>query len=69
MLESLEGCVDVSRHGDVNVAIVVVPIECDAAEKGSVPVDGDCFVILLECRDKVLGVRFGNVLDSEIVDD
>jgi hypothetical protein len=49
MVEFLEGSIDVIGHGDIDIAVVVVPIEGDAAVKGAGPVNGQ----LIVCCDRV----------------
>ena len=46
----------------------VVPVDCESAEEGTSPVDGDG-VEFLEVLDEVVGVLFSNVLDAKVVYD
>jgi hypothetical protein len=41
MLELVESCLDITWHGDVNGAAVVVPFDGETAVKGACPVGGD----------------------------
>ena len=49
MVECFEGSIDVIGHGYINVALVVVPIEGEAAVKGAGPVN--CQLIVCCDRD------------------
>jgi hypothetical protein len=42
MLESLEGACNVARHGDIDGAVEIVPVEGESAIEGSSPIFGDC---------------------------
>lgn len=59
---------DVLWHGNVDVAVVVVPCEVQATVYRAVPVDAD-FVFRLEGVDEVMDVLFIGVFDTEIVND
>lgn len=48
--------------------LVVIPGECDAGEKSSVPVNG-AFVMFGDTINKELGVGFVGVTNKEIVHD
>lgn len=41
MSEFGEGFVDVSRHGCVDVAVIIIPVQVDADVEAAVPVGGD----------------------------
>jgi hypothetical protein len=69
VLKLEEGCFDVSQHGDINVPLVViVPFDGQTTIKRACPISGDSGE-LVEGVEKVIGVLFAHVLDSEIVDD
>jgi len=55
MLEALEGVLDVSGHGDIAGALVVVPIDGETTVAAAGPVLAH-LVLLFECRHEVLGV-------------
>ncbi len=65
--ELKEGALYVVLHGDVNVALVVVPIECKSAVESAGPVNGE-FIVCLECINEMLGVGLGEVFDSKVID-
>ena len=67
-LELEEGCFDVSWHGDAQISVYVVTLECEAKVFLSVPVLGD-LVILPEGFEQVIGVCLPCVLDPKIIDD
>ena len=41
MLEALECCFNVARHGDVNVSFFIVPVKFESTELGARPISGD----------------------------
>jgi hypothetical protein len=49
MVEFFEGLIDVIGHGDIDIAVFVVPIEGEAAVKGAGPVNDQ----LIVCGDRV----------------
>ena len=52
---------------DVDPAFFVVPLQREAAVEGACPIG--CYVIfLLESVDEVVGVGFGEVFDSKVID-
>ena len=67
MLKCLEGVGDVAWHGDVDVSVDIVPVECEAAVELACPVFCDR-VERLEGVDEVLGMVIADVLDSEVID-
>ena len=66
MLELGEGSFDVPGHGNINVAVVVMPIEGKAAVEGACPVDGE-IVMLLECIQEVLSMFLLNKFNTKII--
>ena len=67
MIELGERLLDVSRHGEVDLPLRVVPVECDSDVSSSRPIFGDV-VVVLEYVHEMSGVLAAFVLDSEIVD-
>ena len=68
MGEALEGPFDVSRHGDVDGSIFVVPINLQTNVSGASPID--CGLVLaLKNGDEAIDVLFGSVTDTKIVND
>lgn len=68
MIELVEGLVNTVWHGDVNASFVAVPVEGEATvvERNG-PVDGE-FVVGLDGMNEMLGVRFGEAFDVEVLD-
>ena len=67
MAEFFQGSVHIPRHGDINIALVVVPIKGEAAVESSGPIN--CEVVVgLDGLDKIHGIRLGEVFDAKIVD-
>jgi len=66
--ETLERSRDVTRHGDVDGACGVVPLEGHAEESCARGVDGDD---ILEAKgvDKMLEMFFASELDAKVIDD
>jgi hypothetical protein len=67
VLETVKRFVDVSRHGPIDYAVHVVPLQCQAKVQLAGPVDGN-FVHFLEGVNEMLGVGGAGVLDTKIVD-
>ena len=66
MLELLEGFCDISRHGEVDLAIAVVPVQRDPDITFSSPIR--CYlVVLFESVFEVESMLSADVLDSEVV--
>jgi hypothetical protein len=65
--KSDESSWNVARHGDVDVAFMVVPVKSEAAVECAGPVDGE-FVAGSDGIDEVMGIGFGKVFDAKIVD-
>ena len=61
-----EEFVYVIGHGYVNVAVFVVPFEGDSTVERTVPVLFE-FVVSGEGADEVVGVFFGVVFDSKVI--
>ena len=55
-----EGMFNVAWHGDVDVAVGIVPVEGEPAVEGTRPVDGG-FIVVIEGGYKVLCVDFGEI--------
>jgi hypothetical protein len=68
VLEPSKSAGDVARHGNVNVARLVVPSESEAAVERAIPFGGDG-VELAESDDEMIGMLFANVFDTKVVDD
>ena len=47
-----------SRHKDVDIAFIIVPIESETTVEGAGPVNGEIEVSLDGVREEVLGVCF-----------
>ena len=58
---------DVPFHGEAVGMLFVVPVNVDTVILGSFPVRGDG-VVIFESGEKVFGVAFLHILNSEIVD-
>ena len=59
--------VNVAWHGDVDVAVSVVPVQGESAVERFGPVGGE-LVMLFEGVLEVQGVGFRKVFDAEVVD-
>ena len=68
MSEPGECSFDIAGHGEVDFALRVVPVKCNAKVPSSVPVFFD-FVVLFKCLDEVVDVSFIDVFNPEIVHD
>jgi len=70
MIEAGESLSNVARHGEVDGAldmdVVVVPLEVDAATYSSVP-GCYCFVLFFEVVDQIKAVLAVNVLHTEVI--
>ena len=67
MFKTDDGFFDVSRHGDCDGTVDVVPFEVHAEEYCTVPVNCAC-VLFVEVVNEVLGVFFVGITDSEVID-
>ena len=67
-LELEGGCFNVSRHGDAQISVDVVSLECEAEVFLPGPVLGD-LVIFPEGFEQVVGVCLSCVLDYKVVND
>ena len=67
MLEALESCFNVARHGEITSAFGVVPFESEATVEFGLPVGGDC-VLLAEDGCQMLGMFAANIFDCKVVD-
>ena len=67
MFKTCKESFNVSGHGDVDVALGVIPFQCDAAVKCSVPIllEG---IVCAECVDEMVGMFFFIIFDSKIID-
>ncbi len=68
MAEMNEGIFDVPRHGEMNLALGIVPIERESEVLHSFLVSVDC-VVLFQYAHEMLDIVFVNVLHAEVVDD
>jgi len=66
MLEALEGVLNVSGHGDIAGALVIVPIDGETTVAASCPVLAN-LVLLFECQHEVLGIGLISVFDAEVI--
>ncbi len=66
--ETCEGFIDISRHGEVDLVICVVPIQGQTKVARAFPI---CitFVVLFEDGDQVLSISLVDVFDTKIVND
>ena len=62
-----ECSVNIIMHGNVNVFLVIVPLQIHAAIGVTGPVDG-ALIIGLYGRNKVFCVSFGEVFDAKVID-
>ena len=67
MSELCECTFNITWHGQVDFAFLVVPIKCDSQVASSFPVLVN-FVVLLNCLDKMVDIGFVDVFDSEVID-
>ena len=68
VLKLLEGLLDITRHGEMNLALAVVPVQCYANVSVARPVSGD-LVILLQRLLEVACMLLPNVFDPKIIHD
>ncbi len=68
MAETDEGIFDVPRHGEMHLALGIIPIERESKVLHSFPVGVDC-VVLFQYAHEMLDVVLVNVLHSEVIDD
>ena len=68
MLELVQCFVNVAWHGDADSTVGIILREGKAAEKRSIPVDGDG-VQAAECVNEMVRGGIAGVLDAKIVDD
>ena len=66
MTEFLQGRSDVSRNGDVEITLGVVPFQGKSTVQDTGPIHGE-FVVGLERINKVVRVFFGKIFDAKIV--
>ena len=59
---------DIILDGQETGAVRLVPVEVDAGESGAGPVLGE-FIVLEEDVAKVVGMKFANIFDAEVIDD
>ena len=67
-METLEGIFDIAWHGDIDVALVIVPVKLESTELGASPFSGDG-VFRPQRGFQVFGMFCSNILDSEVVHD
>ena len=67
VLEFVEGFADVVWHGEGDCVVDVVPLQGDADVEFGFPIYSD-FVLSLEGGQEVVGVLFGCVLYSKVID-
>ena len=65
--EGGESSWDVARHGDVHMAIGVVPIECEPKIRSTCPVFGESISSCGKSVKEVLGVGFRKIFDAKVV--
>jgi hypothetical protein len=66
-LELMQSGGDISRHGEVDRALVIIPVEFDSTiVEGAIPIGG-CFVVFFEGIKQVVGALLANVLDTEVI--
>ena len=66
VITTLESGVDVGEHGEVNLAVVVVPVHIQYQVALTIPVAG-YFVALFKYGNEALGVLLSDVLDTELI--
>ena len=68
MTKSCKGFGDILGHGEVDGAVLVIPIQMDATEDFAIAVD--CYIVVfLETVDEVVGMDLANDFDAEVIDD
>jgi hypothetical protein len=68
MAETDEGVFNVPRHGEMHLALGIVPIECESKVLCSFPVGVNC-VVLCQYAHEMLDVVLVDVLHAEVIDD
>lgn len=66
VVKALEGSFNIAGHGEVNVAIGIVPVKGHATELGACPVDSDG-VFFLEDGYEMVGMFFAHIFDPKVV--
>ena len=66
MVECVKGVLDILGHGNVNVAVLVVPFQGHATVQGAIPIKGNG-VALLEGVHKMLSILLVGVLHTKII--
>jgi hypothetical protein len=67
VVEFCEGTLDVAGHGDVDVFLLIVPVDGEPAVLGTGPVDGGG-VCVADGIDEVVYVGLVEVFDAEVID-
>ena len=66
VLESAEGLGDVTRHGEVDIAVVIVPVKMETKVLGASPILGE--LIFGGKRGEVMiSIVFAKVFNAEVV--
>jgi hypothetical protein len=55
MLVLVQRCLDVARHGEVNIFVDIAPLECDATIRAVRSINGD-LICVLKGVDEILGI-------------
>ena len=66
MLELFERLLNVARHGEMYLSLLVVPIQCDAYVPLSVPFSGDC-IVLFQSLFEMKSVLFAHIFYSKVI--
>ena len=66
VIKTLEGVVDVGENGEVDLAVVVVPVQIQYQAVLNVPVAGD-FVAFFKDGNEVVGMLLSSVLDTKVI--
>ena len=66
VIKTLEGVVDVGENGEVDLAVVVVPVQIQYQAVLTVPVAGD-FVAFFKDGNEVVGMLLSSVLDTKVI--
>ena len=66
VLEFLEGCFNISRHGEVDPAVGIIPGEFDATVETGVPICGGS-VGLFEDAQQMFCMFSANVFDGKVI--
>jgi hypothetical protein len=61
-----EGVFDVPQHGEMHLALGIVPIECESRVLHSFPIGVDC-VVLFQYAHEMLDVVLVNILHAKVV--